>query len=187
MPDELDIMSSMASLDTINANRVTIRRVASLASIEIVHGKRSITRDLVQALTVRNGLLHRVLIVEYLIPAHDWLDTAGETKAAETIIENLIEFERGRRVVRDLNTGGQTVEYPVSAQNRVALRRYQNTRLRVTEYVVLLEYTLTAVEYANTTIAPVEYLIALQRRIGIGFDPNPRHSVIEYLVLLQQA
>lgn len=122
MPDELNIMSSMASLDTINANRVTVRRVASLAPIEIVHGERSITRNLVQTLTVRHGLLHRVLIIEYLVPPHDRLNTAGEAKPTETIIEYLIELERGRRVVRDLNTGGQTVEYPVSAQNRMTLR-----------------------------------------------------------------
>lgn len=176
-------MSSMASLDTINANRVPVRRVASLAPIEIVHGERSITRDLVQTLTVRHGLLHRVLVIKYLIPPHDGLNAAGEAKAAETIVEYLIKFKRRRRVVRDLNSSGQPVENPIPAQNRVTLRRYQNTRLRVAEDIVLLQDTLTAVEYANTAIAPIEYLIALQRWIRIGFNPNTRHRVIEYFVL----
>lgn len=92
MPDELDIMSSMASLDTINANRVPVGRVASLAPIEIVHGERSITRDLVQTLTVGDGLLYRVLVIKYLVPSHDGLYTASETKAAKTIIEYLIKL-----------------------------------------------------------------------------------------------
>lgn len=114
MPDELDIMSSMASLDAIDANRIPVRRVASLAPVEIVHREGGVTGNLVQTLPVRDGFLHRVLIVEYLVPPYDGLHAAGQTESAEPIIENLVEFERRGGVICDFDARRQTVEYPIS-------------------------------------------------------------------------
>lgn len=105
MPDELDIMSSMASLDAIHANRIPVCRVAGLTSVEIVHWERRVTGNLVQTLPVRDRLFHRILVVEYLVPPYDGLYTTGETESAEPIVENLVEFERRGSVIGDLNAG----------------------------------------------------------------------------------
>lgn len=165
MPDELDVMSSMASLDAIDANRIPVRRVAGLASVEVVHREGSVTGDLIQTLPVRDGLFHRVLVVEYLIPPYDGLHTTSETESTEPIVENLIEFERRGGVIGDFDARRQPVEYPISPQNRMALRRNQNAGLGVAEYVVFFEDALAAVKNANAAVATVEYLVALERRI----------------------
>lgn len=186
MSDELDVMSSMASLNAIDANRISVRRVAGLAPVEVVHREGSVTRNLVQTLPVRHGLFHRVLVVEYLVPAYDGLHTTSKTKSTEPIVENLIEFERRRGVIRDLNACRQTVENPIPTQNRMALRRYQNTGLGVAEYIVFFEDALAAVENANAAVATVKYLVPLERGIRVRFNPNTRHCVVEYLVLFEQ-
>lgn len=107
-------MSSMASLDAIDADGIPVRRVAGLAPVEVVHREGGVTGNLVQTLPVRDGLLHRVLVVEYLVPPYDWLHTAGETEPAEPIVKNLIEFERRGGVIGDFDARRQTVEYPIS-------------------------------------------------------------------------
>lgn len=42
MPNEFDIMSSVAGFYAIDANGISIGRVASLTTIEIVHRKRGV-------------------------------------------------------------------------------------------------------------------------------------------------
>lgn len=104
----------MASLDAIDANGIPVRRVAGLAPVEVVHREGSVTGNLVQTLPVRDGLFHRVLVVEYLVPPYDGLHTTGETEPAEPVVENLIEFERRGGIIGDLDARRQTVEYPIS-------------------------------------------------------------------------
>lgn len=204
MSDKFDVMPRMARLDAIHADGVAIGRITRLTPIKIVHGKRSITGYLVQALSVGDGLLHGVLIVENLVPSHDGLHPARQTQPPEPIVENLIELQRGGRVVRDLHAGRQSVEYPVkltskltarvtqadnlpiSPQNWVALRRYQHPRLRVPENVVLLQDPLPPVEDADPPVPPVENLVAFEGGVRIGFDPHAGHRVVENLVLFQQ-
>lgn len=158
MSNKLDVVSRMASLYAIDADRVAIRRVARLAPVEVVHGKRRVTRYLVEALSVRDRLLHGVLVVEYLVAAHYRLDAARETQAPETVVEYLVELERGGGVVRYLDARRQPVEYAVPSQYRVALGGYQDARLGVPEYVVLLQDALAPVEDADSAVSSVEDL-----------------------------
>lgn len=70
-----------------------------------------------------------------------WLHSARQAEPAEAIIEYLIVLERRGGVVGDLDTGRQSVEDPVSPQDRLRLRRDQYARLSVPKYVVLLQDT----------------------------------------------
>lgn len=155
MSDELHVVSRMARLDAIDADRVAIRGVARLAPVEIVHRERRVTGYLVQALAVRHGLLHRVLIVEDLVAAHYRLHAAGKTQAPETIVEYLIELEGGRGVIGDFHACRQTVEDAIATEYRMALGGNQHARLGVPEYVVLLKDTyrnLQNISFINLTM-----------------------------------
>lgn len=74
MPDKFHIMSGMARLDAVHTDGIAIGRVARLAPVEIVHRERCVTRNLIQALPVRDRLLNCILIVENLISTDDRLD-----------------------------------------------------------------------------------------------------------------
>lgn len=139
MSDELYVMSGMARLDTIHADRVAVRRVAGLAPVEVVHRKRRVTRNLVQTLSVRHRLLDGVLIVEDLVATDDRLHTTREAQPPETIVEDLVEFQRRRRVVRYLYTSRQTVEDAIPTEDRMTLSGYEHARLGVPEYVILFQ------------------------------------------------
>lgn len=66
MPYKFDIVSRMTRFDTIHADRISIGRVTSLTSIEVMHWERCITRYFVQTLSIGNRFLDSILIVEYL-------------------------------------------------------------------------------------------------------------------------
>lgn len=186
MPDELDVVSSMASLDAIDTNGVAVSGVAGLTAIEVVHGKGSVTGDLVEALTIGDGLFHRILVVEDLVAAHDRLYSAGETQPAEAVVEYLVALKRSRGIVGDLDASSQPVKDAIPAQDGMALRGYQHSSLGVSKDVVLLQNTLATIEDADTAVTPIKDLVPLERGVGIGLDPHTRHGVIEDLVLFQQ-
>lgn len=121
MPDELDVMSGMASLDAINTNRISVCGITSLAPVEVMHGERRVTRYLVQALPICDRLFHRVLIIKNLIPSHNGLHTARQTQSTKPVIKNLVKLQGSCCIVRDLDSCSQPIEYPVPPQNRVAL------------------------------------------------------------------
>lgn len=186
MPYKFNIVSSMASFDAIDADRIAVGRVARLAPIKIVHGERRVTRDLVQTLPVDNRLLHSVLITKNLVTPNNRLHSTRQTQSTEAIIKDLIIFEGGGRVVRNLNTRRKAIKNTIPPQNRVALRRNQHTGLRIAKDVVLLEDTFAPIEDTNTTIATVEDLITLERWIRVCLDPHTGHRVVKDLVLLEQ-
>lgn len=159
MPDKLDVVSRVACLDTVHANSVPVGRVTRLTPVEVMHRKRRITGYLVQTLSVRHCLFHRVLVVEYLVAAHDRLHPASQTQPTEAIVEDLVEFEGGGSVVGYLHTGRQPIEDPVTAQYRMTLGRYQDSSLSVPEDVVLFQDALAAVEDADAAVSAVEDLV----------------------------
>lgn len=111
MPDELHVMSLMADLDAVDADRVPIRRIARVAAVEVVHRERCVRGDFVQALTAAHRLLHLVVIVEDLVgTANDRLDAARQTQAAKLIVKDLIVLECRRSVVGDFHAGRQSIE-----------------------------------------------------------------------------
>ena len=65
---ELDVVARVARLDAVDADGVAVGRVARPAAVKVVHGEGRVRRDLVQALAPVDRLLHRVLVVEYLVP-----------------------------------------------------------------------------------------------------------------------
>lgn len=67
MTNEFNIMASMARFDAVDADCITISRVARLASVEVMHWEWSVARNFVQALAVADGLFHCVLVVENLV------------------------------------------------------------------------------------------------------------------------
>lgn len=137
MPDELDIMARMTRLDAVHANRVPIGCVARVTPVEVVHRKRRVRADLVQTLTAGDGLLHLVLVVEYLVSPRDGLHTTRQAQPPEFVVEDLVELQRCRGIVGYLNARRQSVEYPVPFKNGMALRGYQYSGLSISEYVVL--------------------------------------------------
>lgn len=186
MPDELDIVTRVARFDAIHANRVPIGRVAGMTPVKVVHRKGRVRADLVQTLATRNRLLHLVLVVEDLVAPGNRLDATGQTQSAEFVVEDLVELQRCCSIVGNLNARCQSVEYPVTLQNRMTLGRYQYSGLSISENVVLLQDSLTSVEYADTTVTSIIDFIPLQRWIRISLDPHTGHSIVENLVLLQQ-
>lgn len=67
MANVLDTMTGVADFDAVHTDGVLVGGVAGLAPVEVVHGERGVARDLVQALTSLNRLLHHVLVVEDLV------------------------------------------------------------------------------------------------------------------------
>lgn len=92
MSYELYVMSGMTCFDAIHANCISVGGVAGVTSVEIMHGKGCITRNLIEALTTRNRFFHFILIVEDLIATRSWLNTACQTEATKFIIKYLIKF-----------------------------------------------------------------------------------------------
>ena len=88
-------------------------------------------------------------------------DAGGETESAESVVKYLVEFQRGRGVVGDLDAGRQTVKDAIAPQDRVRLGGYQDARLSVAENVVLLQDALAAVEDAYASVSAVEYFVPL--------------------------
>lgn len=143
MSDKLDIVSGMTSFDAIHADGISIGRIASLTTIEVVHREGSIAGYLIQTLSVCYSLFYCILIVEYLKPykkknskhqapyPHEinlyliapnyGLHPTGETQPTESIVEYLIEFQSGGGVISDFHASRQTVEDPIPPQDRVAL------------------------------------------------------------------
>lgn len=138
MPDELDIMARMTCLDAVHADRVPIGCVARVTPVEVVHRKRRVRADLIQTLPTGDGLLHLVLIIEDLVAPRYGLDATRQAQPAEFVVEDLVELQRGRGIVGNLNARRQPIEYPVALQYRMALRRYQHPGLSISENVVLL-------------------------------------------------
>lgn len=187
MSDELYVMASMASFDAVHTDGVPVGCVTRLTSIEVVHRKRCITRYFIQTLTIRNRLLYRVLIVEDLVTAHDRLYTARQAQPAETIIEDLIKFQRSGGIVSYFHTGRQSVKDPIPPQDRMTLCRYQHARLCVPEDIILLQNTFATVKDTYTTITTVKDLISFECWIRVSFYPNTGHCIIKDLILFQQA
>lgn len=76
---------------------------------------------------------------QYIFTSSRGLNSARQTQTAESIVEYLIELQRGGGVVCYLDAGRQSVEDPVPSQDRLRLRRDQHARLRVAKYVVFLQ------------------------------------------------
>lgn len=51
MPDELDVVARVTRLDAVDADRISIGRVAGVAPVEVVHREGRVRADLVQTLT----------------------------------------------------------------------------------------------------------------------------------------
>ena len=162
MPDELDVVARVTRFDAVDADGVPVGRVARPAAVEVVHGERRVRRDLVETLAAVDGLLHRVLVVEDLVPFANGRDARRQAKSTETVVEYLIELESGRGVVRYLDAGRQAVEYSIPPQDRVRLRRDQHSGLSVTEDIVLLQDALAAIKDTNAAISPIIDFVTLQ-------------------------
>ena len=186
MSNELHVMPGVTYLDAVDADGVAIRCVARLASVEVVHRERRVTGYLVQTLSVRDGFLHRVLIIEYFVTSNDRLHPARQAQTPKTIVKYLITFQGGGGIIGDFYTGRQPVKNAVPSQYRVTLRRNEHPGLSVPENIVLLQHPLPAVENAYPSVAPVEDLVPLEGRIRIGLYPHPGHRIVEDLILLEQ-
>lgn len=142
MPNKLDVMTSMASLDAIDADGISISGVASLAPVEVMHGERCVTRYLVQALSIGHRLLDSILVVEYLVASNNGLHATGQAQAAKAVVEDLIELQGSSGVVGDLNTSSQAIENSVPPEYWVTLCGYQHTGLSIPEYVIFFQDAL---------------------------------------------
>lgn len=91
MPNELNVMSLMANLDAVDANGISIGRIARVTAIEVMHRERSVRRDFIQALTAADRLLNLIVVVEDLVSAANHrLNAARQAQAAEFVIKDLI-------------------------------------------------------------------------------------------------
>lgn len=105
MPDELDVVTRVARLDAVDADRVPVRRVARVAPVKVVHRERRVRANLVQTLPPGDGLFHFVLIVEDLVASRDRLDAASQTESTKLVVEDLVKLQRCGGIVRDLDSG----------------------------------------------------------------------------------
>lgn len=119
---ELHVMARMTILDAIDADGIAVGCVARLAAVEVVHGKGGVAAYLVQALPAGDGLLHLVLVVEYVIASRYGLNAAGQAQPAELVLEYLIVLQRGRGIVGDLHARRLAVIDAIASQDRMRLR-----------------------------------------------------------------
>lgn len=185
MSYELHVMASMTILDAVYADGVAVGCVARLAAVEVVHGEGGVAADLVEALPTGDCLFHLVLVVEDVVAAGNWLDTAGQAQPTELVLENLVVLQRGRGIVCDLHAGCLAVVYAIAPQDRMRLRRDEYPGLSVSENVIFLENALATVEDADAAIPAIVDLVPFQRWIRVGFDPHSRHGIVEDLVLFE--
>jgi len=184
--NKLDIVTRVARLDAIDTNGIAVGGVACATSIEVVHRKTCIARDLVETLASIHSLFDGVVVVEHFVLLQNRLHSTGQTKAAETVIEDLIRLERGSRIVCYLNTRGVSIKNAIASQLRMALGADEHPSLGISENVVLFQHTLAAIKYAYSAIPAVINLITSKGWITVRFDPNTSHGIVEYFVLLQQ-
>lgn len=106
MTNKFDVVASMASLDTIDTNGISVRSIAGLTSVEVVHGEGGVAGDFVQTLSIGDGFFHSVLVVEDLVTAHDGLHPTRQAQPTEAVIKNLVELESSGGVIGDLDPSG---------------------------------------------------------------------------------
>lgn len=187
VPDELDNMARMTSLDAIYADGITVGGVACSAPVEVVHGKTGVTGNFVETLTARHHLLHHVVVVVNRVIFYNGIYSTGKAETSKLVVEDLVSLESCCGIVRDFHAGRQSVEDSVAAEDGIALVADEDTCLSVAENVVLLEDSSPSVKDADASVSPVVDLVVSKGGIAVRFYPNPCHGIVEDFVVLDDS
>ena len=84
MADELHMVTLVARLDTVDADRITLRAIAGEAAVEVMHRVRVVTRDGEEALAQLNGILQCLPVAMDLVA---WREKVGEMHQSSSMLK----------------------------------------------------------------------------------------------------